>query len=684
MNEVIYWNKFVAPLKQSYGTKEKVDNNIYTFDIETNSFLELDGEIHPAIDYDHFTKKEQERCIFHSCMYIWQFGVNDLVYYGRTWEEFVSFIQRLDEEIPERKIVFVHNLAFEFQFLKSVFQFTKVMARKSRKVMKCELQDYNFEFRCSLMMTNVSLEKLSEVYSLPIEKQVGSLEYELIRTKDTPLTKKELKYCEYDCLVVYEYIKMELSIYKQVSKIPLTSTGHVRRELKDRVKDDYKYKRLVKKASNINPHVYNLMLDAFTGGYTHANRLFAAEIHEDVDSYDFTSSYPFVMVTRKYPSTTFRYCHIKKREDMLDEYAYLLVVKFKNVKSKYHNTFISKSKCRHIKNGVYDNGRIISADEFEMTLTDIDFKLYLDCYSCKYEIKEAWYSIYDYLPKVFIEFILEKYKMKTEYKGVEDKKIEYALSKAMVNSLYGMTVTNTIKDEVEYDNIAGWSEVPLSNDEIQNALYKEREKAFLSFSWGVWVTAYARNNLIRNVMKCDDYAIYMDTDSIKLKNGYNKKIFEDYNDSVMKLISSTCKILNIGAEYYSPKDIKGKEHTLGLFDYEGKYDRFITQGAKKYAFEKDGKIGITVSGVPKKGAKALKRLEDFDDHFVFRYADTGKNMLAYIEEQEPIEIKDFQGRKSLVTDKTGVCFLPTTYELSKSDEYADLLNDSSNRARYKE
>ena len=37
-----------------------------------------------------------------------------------------------------------------------------------------------------------------------------------------------------------------------------------------------------------------------------------------------------------------------------------------------------------------------------------------------------------------------------------------------------------------------------------------------------------------------------------------------------------------------------------------------------------------------------------------------------------------------VTDKTGVCFLPTTYELSKSDEYADLLNDSNNRARYKE
>jgi hypothetical protein len=39
---------------------------------------------------------------------------------------------------------------------------------------------------------------------------------------------------------------------------------------------------------------------------------------------------------------------------------------------------------------------------------------------------------------------------------------------------------------------------------------------------------------------------------------------------------------------------------LGVFDHDEHYDEFITQGAKKYAYKIDGKIGITVAGVPKK------------------------------------------------------------------------------------
>lgn len=43
-----------------------------------------------------------------------------------------------------------------------------------------------------------------------------------------------------------------------------------------------------------------------------------------------------------------------------------------------------------------------------------------------------------------------------------------------------------IKDEVEYDNAGGWSEIPLSNEDIIEALLKEKKKAFLSFAYGVW------------------------------------------------------------------------------------------------------------------------------------------------------------------------------------------------------
>ena len=85
------------------------------------------------------------------------------------------------------------------------------------------------------------------------------------------------------------------------------------------------------------------------------------------------------------------------------------------------------------------------------------------------------------------------------------------------NSLYGMSVTNVIRDEIIYKNEDGqFYNRELTNEEIETMLEKEESKGFLSFSYGVWVTAYARNNLLRNVIKCDDYVVYCDTDSMKL------------------------------------------------------------------------------------------------------------------------------------------------------------------------
>lgn len=85
------------------------------------------------------------------------------------------------------------------------------------------------------------------------------------------------------------------------------------------------------------------------------------------------------------------------------------------------------------------------------------------------------------------------------------------------------------------------------------------------------------------------------------------------------------------------------------------------------------------------GAKAIKRLEDFKDDFVFKYEDTGKNLLIYCEEQIEREIIDYLGNKYVVTDRTGCCLLPTTYVLGKALEYANLISDdSSKRAIFKE
>lgn len=274
------------------------------------------------------------------------------------------------------------------------------------------------------------------------------------------------------------------------------------------------------------------------------------------------------MVSEKYPAGEFKKDNIKIVEDMLNNFAYILVVRFKNIKSRYYNNFISFSKCREIRGGHYDNGRVVSADSLEITLTDIDFKFLLKAYKCDYEILESYSTYYRFLPIQYINFILDKYEDKTKLKNVEGREVEYALAKNSFNSLYGMTVTNTIRDKIIYDNINGWDSKELTNNEIMVKLSQEKGQAFLSFAYGVWVTAYARRNLLENALLLDDYSIYFDTDSIKLAPGYDKKIIENYNDSVIEKLKNVSKKLEIDFSRFSPSDIKGNTHTLGLFEKE--------------------------------------------------------------------------------------------------------------------
>ena len=699
---MLYWNKFSHHEAETKGKKRKYDGTIYSFDIETTSYYILYGKQYKGLNYLKLTEKEKRDAIPMSHMYIWMFGINEQVYYGRTWDELKLFLQKLNECVPIRKYVFVHNLAFEFQFLKSIFDFSEVSARKSHKVMTAILDDYNIMFKCSYMMSNCALKYLPELFKLPVEKMVGDLDYTLDRTSITPLSEKELKYCENDCLVVYHYILNELKTYEDVKHIPTTSTGKVRRELQDLTRTDFKYRRIVGRAINTDPHVYNMLQDAFMGGYTHANWVFTDEIIKNVDSYDETSAYPYVLVTCKFPSSEFRKCNITKLSQMSRRLCYLLRVKFTNIKCKYLNNFISASKCKNIRGAKYDNGRIIEATELEMTLTDIDFYFILDTYVCNYKIEECYFATYNYLPKVFINFVLDKYENKTKYKDDKEHELDYQKEKNKFNSLYGMSVTNTIRDNVVFDNeIKRWSETELTNEEIIEKLKYEKKKAFLSFAYGVWVTAYARDNLLRRLIALDDYVLYSDTDSLKLKQGYDKKVIDEYNEKVKKRIEFVSTILHIDPKRYSPTDIHGVEHMLGVFECETKkhqihtYKEFITQGAKKYAYlsddlnkktgEIEDKIHITVAGVPKSGSKALNNLNDFRDDLVFDFDVTNKNLLFYTENQPKFEFTDYLGFKTTVNDKSGCCLLPTTYVLSKSMDYVNLINDnSSKRARYKE
>jgi hypothetical protein len=170
--------------------------------------------------------------------------------------------------------------------------------------------------------------------------------------------------------------------------IPLTSTGYVRRDVKRVLREwgRYRVAELLPSAE-----VYILLREAFRGGNTHANRYFVKNPEfelppiENVHSADRSSSYPDVQVNHLFPMSPFKhvekivkYSEVKNHYIGTRGYALLFRIQITNLELKdVFNPcpYISYDKCRKVKGKNTDNGRLLSADYLELTVTDIDFNI---------------------------------------------------------------------------------------------------------------------------------------------------------------------------------------------------------------------------------------------------------------------------------------------------------------------
>lgn len=280
--------------------KELRSNDIITFDIEVTSLWKIDGKYIPfSLDINEKKYRDTERIAF---PYIWQAGVNDTVYYSRDFELVKVFFNKI-HSLGIKVVVWVHNLSYEFEFLRNLFTPKDVFARKSHSVMKCNFIDIdNLEFRCSYMLTRLSLENWGK--QCGICKMVGDLDYNKFRTPFTVLTEKEMGYCEHDILVMYRGLQDYLNKYGRIHDIPLTQTGEIRLIVK-KIMNDNGYNKLVAKMQPNTYNEYSILLQSFLGGETHANYCNAGIVLHNVMSKDYSSSYPFNMVVRKYPQGGF-------------------------------------------------------------------------------------------------------------------------------------------------------------------------------------------------------------------------------------------------------------------------------------------------------------------------------------------------------------------------------------------
>ena len=643
-------------------------------------------------------------------MYEWTFGLKDehSVCYGRTWEQFMELCHRVADYFQlgeeRRLVVYVHNLSYEFQFMRKYFNWVNVFASDERKPIKA-LCDLGIEFRDSYILSGYSLAKLAEnLVSHTIKKLVGDLDYSLCRTSETPLSDTELSYCENDVVIVLYYINEQIHDYGNITKLPLTNTGRVRSFVRDAClhssrgwhKKDSKgkrdrYRELMKECT-LTPAQYAMLKRAFQGGFTHASMKYSGQTLHDVFSIDFTSSYPYVMLSEKFPMSRPIPVDVRKvdfKALMNDESVGLLfdcrITGLHSINT--YETYLSESKCMKLVNPIVNNGRVFQADEVVTTLTDIDLKIIKACYEYKTISVSNCYKFHmEYLPESIIKSILKLYGDKTTLKGVDGKEVEYLRAKGMLNSCYGMCVTDIVREENVYSN-GEWSKTPITDDTIEEQLkkYNESEQRFLYYPWGVWVTAYARRNLWLGILNIGDDYVYSDTDSIKFLNYKNHVGFiEAYNKRCEQKLRTMCNYYHIDFELCRPKTIKGVTKLIGVWDLEGNYETFKTLGAKRYMYTQNGVNHLTVAGLSKQNgmryieANGKNPYEMFNDDMYIPAENTGKNTHTYIDCEMEGDITDYLGHTVHVVSRSAVHMEPCDFTLSISKQYNKFLIDLKN------
>lgn len=658
------------------------------FDIETTSFYVDGGRVLSNKEYrQNETDKAEKRAI----MYVWQFAIGGNVIFGRYWREFRALCDSLAAylDMPSKKlVVYVHNLAYEYQFFCNRFEWLDVFADSERKPMRAETLD-GFVFKCSYRLSGYSLAVVARnLQTHKIEKMVGDLDYDLLRNSKTPLTEEEIGYCVNDVLILTAYISEQIAEWGNIENIPLTQTGKVRRFVRERCFKNKKYRFFIQKLT-LEKAEYIMLHEAFAGGFTHCNAMYTEQVLHDVTSYDFTSSYPTVLIAEKYPMSKGKAVRVEHC-DQLDALAnggkaFVVNVKLDGLRQKFlYDGIISSSKCRNAKNVLVNNGRVVSAETVTITITDVDYLCIKDFYDWDNATIGLCY-VYekDYLPKEIVDTILELYGSKTTLKDVEEKATEYLHSKELLNSIYGMCVTSIVHDVVTY---AGGQWHTAASD-IDTALeeYNTDYNRFLFYNWGVWCTAYARANLYTGIRECGRDYVYADTDSVKILNAENHKpYFDRYNAWIVRKLEKCLTHYGFDIERMRPKTIKGKEKPLGVWDFDGHYDTFKTLGAKRYMYEHGGKLSITVAGLSKqKGRDFIAAQSDsfafFSDGMYIEREATGKMIHTYID--RPIEgfLTDYKGNTAAYSEKSFIHLEKTDYLLSLSAQYIDYFTKQQKR-----
>lgn len=617
--------------KRRKREKIKYSKYVYCYDIETST---TDG-----IDSTGSVIKVAYIISFCCSRLDVETGNIEHFYFGRTYSDLNDCFEQIKNiSKDEMTLIYAHNFPYEWSFIKDnclFFRENQTNMKFMSKHKPLQIQCSNLAFRCSYLLLNKSVKNLGKELTAKTGEDWNKLDYEYnkVRTPFTELTQEEIDYNFKDCDIVLKAIYINLLSrfdIKAIYKYIYTSTGIVRYENKLQNSRQMYNSWIVFNRCSLPTDMRMLQMfrDCFIGGLVTSNPNYIGKILHNVASSDLSSSYPYVMYMYQYPYgfeeklimyNYNEFMSFRQSEKYNISKFFLATFTIANVRLKMNYPIWSKHKCHSTLNAEVINGKVIRADELQLSMSSIDFEdfclfyefdiLSIDkIYVNKYCSKLPKYTI-NSLERLLIakqelkvynneidhaSELKNDYKFDDTYKYLEkiinecdDLNIqkatmfnEYLRAKSSLNSMYGINVENPIRTEVGYDfETHQYNESPFEF----GSMFKGQIKTNLCV--GLFITAFARHNLVKMLYILLDNNIdvyYTDTDSLK------------YDYSNKELCDQLFNLYN--------RNVRKNDYGIGKMDFEGVYNNFITNGNKSYitssGTDEHTVIKATISGLP--------------------------------------------------------------------------------------
>lgn len=498
--------------------------------------------------------------------------------YGETFEQFIDFCA----DRRNNYTLYFHNLKFDGAFIISWLLhngFDYISDKKERcdntftTLITDMGQFYSIEIYFEVkgkrvnkvkildslkIFPNFSVERVAEGFALPLRKL--EIDYKKKRPVGHKLTDEEVAYIRNDVEIMARALKIMFD--QGLNK--MTIAGDAFASYKNFVPGFRKRFPVLPKAVDEDIRL------SYRGGFTYVNEIYKEKPVGKGICIDKNSMYPSKMVQQPLPYGKPEFFQGEYQNDpSMPLFIQSLTCKFELKKGKIPNIQL-KNNLSFIPNEYLSssNNELVT-----LSLCSPDYKLFKE----NYYITDITYHggwKFKQCKGMFDTYI--NYWMDQKIKaGKEGNQPMRQIAKLMLNSLYGrFGLSITARQKYPYLDEQGV---------VRFALLPEEEREPVYIPVACFITSYGRVDTIRTSQKIRDYSLK--------KYGKDAYLYSD-TDSIH------CMLNDEDLEELK-EDIFIDDYALGAWAKESDFDRALFIRQKCYIEEENGKLNVTVAGLPK-------------------------------------------------------------------------------------